>query len=300
MAPWIPSIFCVILIGIIMLIIVPTLSYYLYRYFQLRNNPVIKKRHYMVVMVVNILFMTQLVGDKCLYMISIILTTNLQETQHHIARNIAAYFYFFISPAVALFVAFSCWLLYFDISWTKIANEHNKWTHFIDPNYNDKVQIGEIFAGNWFIKHHLTFGNPKWLTKFIIIPICFCITVSLCISFVLHSYIYTYVFMVWFILIALFTIVVYWNIPRQEVEVFKIKSQTDKFMQILFLIVVFFGIYIVLNNVFPNNYAIIISWQYFLSFCYFFGGLGSTKWVLIDCDLIQTNAEIIDSVTKLS
>eukprot|EP01084_Bolivina_argentea_P298609 514626_1 len=186
------TIVCVILLGIIVLIIIPSFSYYLSLYYKHRSNQMIHKRHYKYIICLNLLLILSLIGDKGLYMMAIIMTDNINEAHMHILYTVSDYIYFFCGPSIIVDIAIICWMLYYDIRWTSIANPDNKWTHFIDPKYNNNHQL---FANNWFIKNQSTFGNSEWDFKHIVVPTCTFIYITLFLSLFIHPSIHYYLFM---------------------------------------------------------------------------------------------------------
>ena len=304
MATIIEIVVCSILIALICLVIVPILTYYLYLYYSHRSNPIIHKRHYGVMIAYNIFSMLSLIGDKSLYMVSICITDSIQQAHNHIIYEISDYVYFFVGPAIILFFCFMTWMVFYDISWAIITNPDNKWTHFINTSFNTiSNQNTDKFSDNWFIKNQPKYGNSKWLTKHIFIPICTLIYVSLFASLYVDVTIHYYVFMLWMIICALFCAIIYYNIPRQQIEIFKIKKQTDKMMICWVSFVVCFGFYLGLRVFITDpeyQFIIILPFQYAFTAIYFWGGLLSTRYVLIECDLVERiNTERSMSLKKV-
>eukprot|EP01084_Bolivina_argentea_P024664 45925_1 len=234
--------------------------------------------------------MISLIGDKSLYMVSIIINDTLDEAHSHLIYEISDYVYFFVGPTLVLCMGLVVWMLYYDITFAQIILS-NKWTHFIDPEYNNKPTEFQ-FANDWFIKHKTTFGNTGWLSKYIITPICILIYTSLFLSLLVHSGLHYFIFLAWMAANAIFVAVTYWYIPKAQIEVFKITQQTDRMIQLSMSFVVFFGIYILLRLfiVAPEyQFAMILPFQYIFALHYFVGGLITTRYVLTRCGLINTN-----------
>ena len=233
------TVVCALLLCIIILVIVPINSYYLVIFWRNRSNPIISKRHYKIMVMLNLLLMVSLIGDKSLYMVSILVTPDLDAAHSHIVYRISDYFYFFVGPTVLLTMASLTWMLFYDIRWLSITNPGNKWTHFINPSFNPCHD--SLFANNWFIKNQGTFGNTRWVTKHVVVPFCAMIYLSIFCTLYIHSHFHYFVFLVLFILF------VYRGIPKQHIEVFKIRKQIDLMMATAVSFVLFFGAYVVLK-----------------------------------------------------
>eukprot|EP00484_Ammonia_sp_Unknown_P022367 CAMPEP_0197045948 /NCGR_PEP_ID=MMETSP1384-20130603/21727_1 /TAXON_ID=29189 /ORGANISM="Ammonia sp." /LENGTH=168 /DNA_ID=CAMNT_0042477641 /DNA_START=18 /DNA_END=520 /DNA_ORIENTATION=- len=161
-----------------------------------------------------------------------------------------------------------CWMVYYDISWAIVTNPKNQWTHFINPSYQQqqsRLDLGDIFANNWFIKHQQNLGNIRWVIKYIIVPFCCVVNVSLFVSLSFAPHLHYFIFMAWTGLCTLFIVVTYWNIPKETVEIFKIKKQLDYMLSISVSFLVFFIAYVVLRLFLdaPSvQYMIIMTFQY--------------------------------------
>eukprot|EP01083_Nonionella_stella_P123814 373331_1 len=289
MAPLLETVVASGLIGFIVFLIIPIICYYLHIYYAHRSSPIIHKRHYKIMIVFNILLMISLLGDKSLYMVSIILTDTVEEAESHIIYKISDYVYFFVGPAVVLTMGLAAWMFYYDTTWTLVTNPNNKWTHFVDPKFNDNQS--DLFVNNWFIKNRSTFGNTQWLIKHILCPLCVVVYITLFLSlFIAHNVHYVF-FMSWMAIIAIFIGIIVWKLPQQNVEIFKIKSQISRMVRIELSFVICFAPYVVLRLFVPSEYqyAVIFPFQYVFAVIYLLGAIIPTRYVLMECGLLDDN-----------
>eukprot|EP01084_Bolivina_argentea_P057757 105509_1 len=278
------------LLAIILLFIVPFLCYYLHVYYKYRLNPIIHKRHYKIMMAFDILLIISLMGDKSLYMISIILTDNIEEAHRHILYDISDYVYYFVGPTVVLTMGLCVWMLYYDTTWATITNPGNNWTHFINPQYDDNHT--DLFVNNWFINNKQRFGNTGWLTKFFMIPILTIIYLSLFASELINDSVHYFVFMGWMVLTALFIAIIQWHIPKQKIEIFNIKLNIDRMIRVEVSFAIFFAIYVILRILIVSpkyQFTIIMPFQYVFALHYFIGGILPTRYVLFESQLLTSN-----------
>eukprot|EP01084_Bolivina_argentea_P257439 433737_1 len=303
------TIFCCILLLMIVFIII-SIAYYTYIYYSHRTNAIIYKRHWDLLVVFNLLLILSLIGDKVLYMISILITDNMSQAHNHIIYQISDYMYFFLGPTLLLFISCRVWLVYYDLKWTLVANPNDEWTHFIDPQYIDTDRKTSIstnleFSNNWFIKHQSTLGNSKWMKKFVIIPSTIILDTLLCLSLLIHADIHYYIFCAFCGFLAITIGRTYYLIPKMQIEIFQIKIEIDKMFKVSLSFLSFFAVYTILRTIIVNEkyqFILIIPFQFIFCLHYFFAAIFATRWVLINSQLLQSknNKSNISSDTSSS
>lgn len=238
-----------------------------------------------------ILLMLSLIGDKTLFMIAIILTNTLQDAEEHILYQTSDNVYFFVGPTIVITMLMAVWMLYYELTFYIITSPDNKWTHFIDPNYNENHS--DFFANNWFIRNLATFGNTKFITKYIMLPSISIIYTTIYLSQYVSSFIHYFLFLLWMIIIVIFITIICCNIPRAKIEIFHIKKSNDRMLSIGVSFALCFTFYVVLKSfVISSKYqlTLILPFQYLFTLQYFLAGNAATKYVLRECNLLTVIA----------
>ena len=183
------------------------------------------------------------------------------------------------------------WILYYEIMWTVVTNPDNKWTHFIDPNFDE--HHADIFVNNWFIQKQSTFGNTKWITKYILLPFIVIIYSTLYFSKYISSETHYFTFMFWVFLTCTLIGVVRSKIPSKKIEIFQIKKHTDRMLRIGLSFAFCFTVYVIIKSfVITPNYelTLILPFQFLFALHYFLGGIAATRYVLAECGLLTKTA----------
>ena len=290
---------CVLLL-IICFFMTPLMFYYLHKYWKYRHDPIILKRHYTVV-ALNIFFVwANMIGDKGLYMISIIITdSNLEKTHENTIYLLSDYAYYIFGPCIFLAFAVRTWLLFYDLKFMKLTKYDQKWKHFINPQkYTDNT-----LNNNWFIKHKQTFGNSHFLLLKVFTPtiLITCIILSIMYYFFRDLSIHYFIFLLFIVSMTILVGIIYCKLPQHQIEFFKMKQEISIQLKIGVSFIVFFVIYIILRIFVFDSYTfwLIMPYQYICVVHYWFVAYFSTEWVLKTTELLYSEErkleELVDS-----
>eukprot|EP01083_Nonionella_stella_P022361 61868_1 len=163
------TVYILILTCLSYLVLIPIGAWFTWRYYQHRNNILLKRRYNAIALSQNIFTL-----------LFILFSTSIPcELTGIISVNL-----FHLVLASAYGVAYSLfsrlWLNYFEINYDRTVHEH-EWDHILNHAYtNTEAALQQAVASNFFIKHKSRLGNPTFIFKLsaicwfisVLIPFC--------------------------------------------------------------------------------------------------------------------------------
>ncbi|ETO04283.1 hypothetical protein RFI_33115 [Reticulomyxa filosa] len=142
--------------------------FYLKRFWELRQFPVITKRHHVLVACFNLCVFEYFCVEKPLNLYISMLNKSgtvfwVATVLEDIAFSIGIYGCAFILTA-------RVWLLSYDVH-LSLANSQKRWMHYL----NSKIE--SVSDSHWYIQHKNTLGNEQYLLLYIVTPGVTCIAV---------------------------------------------------------------------------------------------------------------------------
>eukprot|EP01083_Nonionella_stella_P008244 23738_1 len=271
------------------LFITPFIIYYMVVFWSHRYETVIHTRHPLVVILFSIFLLINMLGDKGLFMISILLTPDLTQTFQHPLYIASDWAYYFSGPCIFSLFALRSWLCYYDLHWIKLTHHQNKWAHWINDTAKTRSMIA--LKTNFYINHKHNYGHSKWLLLKIFLPSTCSMAIILYTSYCfIPTYgIHYYILLLYMLFMIVLVIVIYSKLPKQQLEIIKLKKELFISLKIGVSFLIFFTLYISLKTIVfePDTFWLVMLYQYICVIHYVLGAYMSTIWILKQTNLMH-------------
>eukprot|EP01083_Nonionella_stella_P024855 68479_1 len=282
------------LLMIIAVVLTPLMIYYMILYWSHHCETVIHKRHPQLVLLFCLFLLLNMLGDKGLFMIAIIITPTLNDSYQHPIYLASDFMYYICGPCMFSLFTIRSWLLLYDLNWITLTNYENKWAHWINDTENTKSMIH--LKRNFYINHRHNFGHPKWILFKLFVPITILTTVTLFIAYYVGSRnsLHYFVFLLYTLTMIVLVTIIYCKLPEHQIEIFKLKIELFASLKIGISFIAFFVVYVILKIAIftPDTFWLIMSYQYICVIHYIGAFYVAIVWILRESGLFDLHKRL--------
>eukprot|EP01083_Nonionella_stella_P093620 262428_1 len=154
----------------------PLLLYYVHQFYRLRRTPIIFKRHYRIVIVINIVISAYIIVSRPSLIIAVLYGAIEPRTHNCFNTTSECSVWQTTADTSAVLtqhgwtslLALRMWLIFFETAYNEEVSK-GKWTQFIDPT------SVELQNKHWAFRFRNTFGKERWLLCCVFAPIYLCL-----------------------------------------------------------------------------------------------------------------------------
>eukprot|EP01083_Nonionella_stella_P233039 821488_1 len=278
----------VLTIGLCLLcwcVLAPILFYYAYKFYQLRRNPVIFKRHYRIVLAINMMVAIYIIFSRPFRIISATFYGPSDANQCFSSVNscsVVAIIYN-ISSSISShgFTSLLVIRLWF-ICYHTIYNHHQsrgQWIKCIDPS------SVESHENAWIFRIHRTLGDERWTLTRVFIPY-YILTMSISLLSNMNTTSVIRFDLVFYVVLIILIIVLWLKTPKYY-DVLKTRQEMVFVLKCVGVEVILLAIYAVSESAANEEYETYI--RIFASACFAIihalFALRTTRWVLFSSGL---------------
>ncbi len=143
----------------IWMVLIPSLSYYAYQYFQLRHESAIAKRNVTTIIVMCCLVLAWLGLERTF---TLVRSSFYREgdDEYKALDMLVTIVAAFVPHGIAFCFMIRYWALFYRIKWSLYA-EQMRWTQLLNPHTKEQ---------NWFLREKPRYGNHIWMLYHIWTP----------------------------------------------------------------------------------------------------------------------------------